>query len=67
MLAKNLKRSELMKHIVMKLQITRELLHKGNIQIVHVRTDEQWADFLMKSIQKAKHFESCNEIGLKPI
>ena len=65
MLAKNLKHSELTKHIAMKLQFTRELLHEGNIEIVHVRTDEQWADFLTKSTQKAKHHESCNQIGLK--
>ena len=65
MLAKNLKHSELTKHIAMKLQFTRELLHDGNIEIVHVRTDEQWADFLTKSTQKTKHYESCNHIGLK--
>ncbi len=66
MLAKNLKHSELTKHIAMKLQFTRELLHEGNIEITHVRTDQQWADFLTKSTQKSKHYESCNEIGLKP-
>ena len=65
MLAKNLKHSELTKHIAMKLQFTRELLHDGNIEIVHIRTDEQWADFLTKSTQKTKHYESCNHIGLK--
>ena len=65
MLAKNLKHSELTKHIAMKLQFTRELLHEGNIQISHVRTEQQWADFLTKSTQKSKHYESCNKLGLK--
>ena len=65
MLAKNLKHSELTKHIAMKLQFTRELLHEGNIQIIHVRTEQQWADFLTKSTQKSKHYESCNQLGLK--
>ena len=49
----------------MKLQFTRELLHEGNIQIIHVRTEQQWADFLTKSTQKSKHYESCNQLGLK--
>ncbi len=66
MLAKNLKHSELTKHIAMKLQFVRELLHEGNIEIVHVRTEGQWADFLTKSTQKAKHYQSCTQIGLKP-
>ena len=72
MLAKNLKHSELTKHIAMKLQFTRELLHEGNIQIIHVRTEQQWANFeqqwanfLTKSTQKSKHYESCNQLGLK--
>jgi hypothetical protein len=38
-LAKNLKHSELTKHIAMKLQFTRELLQEGNIEIAHVRTE----------------------------
>ena len=67
MLAKNLKHSDLTKHIAMKLQFTSKTLHKGNIEIMHVRTDEEWADFLTKSIKKSKHYESCNGIGLKPI
>ena len=67
MLAKNLKHSELTKHIAMKLQFTRELLQEGNIEIAHVRTEEQRADFLTKSTKKSKHYESCNHIGLKPI
>jgi hypothetical protein len=37
----------------MKLLFTKELLHEGNIEIVHVRTDEQWVDFITKSTQKA--------------
>jgi hypothetical protein len=66
-LAKNLKHSELTKHIAMKLQFTRELLQEGNIKIAHVRTEEQWAGFLTKSTKNSKHYESCNKIGLKPI
>jgi hypothetical protein len=63
-LAKNLKHFELTKHIAMKLQFTRELLHKGNIEIAHVHTEEEWANFLIKSTKKFKHYESCNQIGL---
>jgi hypothetical protein len=65
MLAENLKHSELTKRIAMKLQFTRELLHEGSIEIAHVCTKQQWADFLTKSTQKSKHYESCDEIGLK--
>ena len=49
----------------MKLQFTRELLHEGNIKITPCCTEQQWADFLMKSTQKSKHYESCNKLGLK--
>jgi hypothetical protein len=65
MLAKNLKHSELTKHIAMKLQFARELLHEGSMEITHVCTDKKWADFLTKSTQKSKHYEICNEIALK--
>jgi hypothetical protein len=51
-LAKSLKHSQLTKHIAIKFQFTRKLLQEGNIEIVHVRTEEQWADFLTKSTKK---------------
>ncbi|MCO5547415.1 hypothetical protein L7F22_000864 [Adiantum nelumboides] len=59
MLARNLKHSEKTKHIAMKLQFIRELIQEGTIELTHVRSDQQLADFLTKSILKAKHLESC--------
>jgi hypothetical protein len=59
-LTKNLKHFEQTKRIGIKLQFTRELLHKHNIEIMHVHIDEQCADLLMNSTQKSKHYESCD-------
>eukprot|EP00249_Psilotum_nudum_P036016 c6174_g1_i1 orf=1483-3276(+) len=67
MLARNLKHSKKTKHIAMKLQFIRELIQEGSIDLSHVRTDQQWADFLTKSIPKAKHCESCKQLGLKSV
>lgn len=47
------------------LQFTKKLLQEDNIKIVHVRTYEQSSLSLMKSTQKAKHYESFNQIRLK--
>ncbi|KAH7291985.1 hypothetical protein KP509_29G045200 [Ceratopteris richardii] len=54
-LAKNLKHSEKTKHIALKLQFIREMVQEGKAELVHVRTQYQWADFLTKSLPKAKH------------
>ncbi|KAI5084902.1 hypothetical protein GOP47_0001071 [Adiantum capillus-veneris] len=69
MLARNLKHLEKTKHIyiAMKLQFIRELIREGSIELSHVRTEQQWADFLTKSIPKAKHRESCQQLGLKSL
>ncbi|MCO5596800.1 hypothetical protein L7F22_050870 [Adiantum nelumboides] len=64
MLARNLKHSEKIKHIAMKLQFIRELIQEGTIELTHVRSDQQLADFLTKSIPKAKHLESCQQLGI---
>ncbi|KAH7445117.1 hypothetical protein KP509_02G107600 [Ceratopteris richardii] len=64
-LAQNLKHSEKTKHIAMKLQFIRELVHDGTLQLEHIGTDQQWADFLTKSVHKVKHAESCKQIGLQ--
>ncbi|MCO5600644.1 hypothetical protein L7F22_054759 [Adiantum nelumboides] len=64
MLARNLKHSEKTKHIAMKLQFIRELIQEGTIELTHVRSDQQLADFLTKSIPKAKHLESCQQLGI---
>ncbi|MCO5560479.1 hypothetical protein L7F22_014094 [Adiantum nelumboides] len=64
MLARNLKHSEKTKHIAMKLQFIRELVQEGTIELTHVRSDQQLADFLTKSIPKAKHLESCQQLGI---
>ncbi|MCO5574886.1 hypothetical protein L7F22_028680 [Adiantum nelumboides] len=45
MLARNLKHSEKTKHIAMKLQFIRELIQEGTIELTHVRSDQQLADF----------------------
>lgn len=66
-LAKNLKHSEKTKHIAMKLQFIRELIREDSIQLIHIRTEQQWADFLTKSLPKAKHLESCLKLGLNPL
>ncbi|KAH7431214.1 hypothetical protein KP509_08G036600 [Ceratopteris richardii] len=44
-LAKNLNHSEKMKHIALKLQFIREMVQDGKAELVHVRTQYQWADF----------------------
>ena len=67
LLAQNLRHSEKTKHIALKLQFIRELLQEGTIELSHVRTNLQWADFLTKSLPKAKHLESCQQLGLKPL
>ncbi|MCO5568640.1 hypothetical protein L7F22_022339 [Adiantum nelumboides] len=64
MLARNLKHSEKTKHIAMKLQFIRELIQEGTIELTHVRSDQQLADFLTKSIPKAKHLESYQQLGI---
>ncbi|KAH7426222.1 hypothetical protein KP509_11G090700 [Ceratopteris richardii] len=55
LLAKNLKHSEKTKHIALKLQFIRELVHERCTELIHVCTQYQWADFLTKSLPKAKH------------
>ncbi|MCO5573182.1 hypothetical protein L7F22_026949 [Adiantum nelumboides] len=64
MLARNLKHSEKTKHIAMKLQFIRELIQESTIELTHVRSDQHLADFLTKSIPKAKHLESCQQLGI---
>ncbi|MCO5594326.1 hypothetical protein L7F22_048356 [Adiantum nelumboides] len=64
MLARNLKHFEKTKHIAMKLKFIRELIQEGTIELTHVRSDQQLADFLTKSIPKAKHLESCQQLGI---
>ncbi|MCO5552024.1 hypothetical protein L7F22_005532 [Adiantum nelumboides] len=51
MLAKNLKRSEKIKHITMKLHFIRELIQEGSLQLSHVCTDSGQI-FLQKLFQK---------------
>ncbi|KAH7415911.1 hypothetical protein KP509_14G065700 [Ceratopteris richardii] len=63
-LAKNFKHSEKTKHIALKLQFIRELVQDESIQLVHVRTQYQWADYLTKSLARAKHEECSVHSGL---
>ncbi|MCO5559997.1 hypothetical protein L7F22_013602 [Adiantum nelumboides] len=63
-LAKNLKHSEKTKPIAMKLHFIRELIQEGSLQLSHVRTELQWADFLTKPLPKAKHLMSYHQLGL---
>ncbi|KAH7427338.1 hypothetical protein KP509_10G040100 [Ceratopteris richardii] len=67
LLAKNLKHFENTKHIALKLQFIRELVQEGQIELVHVRTQYQWAEFLTKSLPKAKHWECCTQTGLNNV
>ncbi|MCO5614244.1 hypothetical protein L7F22_068524 [Adiantum nelumboides] len=66
-LARNLKHSEKTKHIALKLLFIRELIQEGSIQLNHVRTDFQWADFQTKPLPKAKHTLSCQQLGLESL
>ncbi|MCO5599390.1 hypothetical protein L7F22_053492 [Adiantum nelumboides] len=66
-LAKNLKHFRKTKHIAMKLHSIRELIAKGSLQLAHVRTELQWPDFLTKSLPKAKHLMSCQQLGLNSL
>ncbi|KAH7283131.1 hypothetical protein KP509_35G062900 [Ceratopteris richardii] len=66
-LAQNLKHSDKTKHIALKLQFIRELVHEGSIVLTHVRTEYQWADYLTKSVPKKKHLECSKQSGLQII
>ncbi|KAH7373234.1 hypothetical protein KP509_17G045400 [Ceratopteris richardii] len=67
LLARNLKHFEKTKHIAMKLQFICELVRDGSIVLTHVRSDQQWADFLTKPLSKSKHLECCNANRLHPL
>ncbi|KAH7284742.1 hypothetical protein KP509_34G068500 [Ceratopteris richardii] len=49
-IAKKLKHSEKTKHIALKLQFIREMVQEGKEELIHVRTQYQWVDFLTKSL-----------------
>ncbi|KAH7292992.1 hypothetical protein KP509_28G006900 [Ceratopteris richardii] len=67
LLAQNVKHSEKTKNIAIKLQFIRELVQEGSIKLIHVQTEQEWADFLTKSVPKAKHLESCTHTGLRSL
>ncbi|KAH7404447.1 hypothetical protein KP509_15G026100 [Ceratopteris richardii] len=66
-LAKDLKYSEKTKHIAMKLQSIWESVGDGNLILNHVRTELQRIDFLTKSLNKVKHLQCCNNVGLRRV
>ncbi|KAH7404020.1 hypothetical protein KP509_15G006100 [Ceratopteris richardii] len=65
-LAKNLSHSKKTRHIALKLQFIREAVQEGTVEFIHVITQYQWADFLTRSLPKAKHLECYTQVGLIP-
>jgi hypothetical protein len=57
--------SKRLKHVTIARQWIREQLASGIIDVKHVRTHQQPADFFTKSLPRAAFKECCNLLGLK--
>ena len=55
------------KHIDTRFHFIRERIKKGDIILKHVSSQEQWADFLTKSMSKIKFEEMRDQLGVKHI
>ena len=53
-----------MKHIAIDLHFVRDLVKKGVLNVSHVSTHDQLADFLTKALPRTKFQKMVNKIGL---
>lgn len=55
------------KHIDLRYHFVRECVEAGKVDISHVRTEDQLADILTKSLGRAKFQELRSAIGVKEV
>lgn len=55
------------KHIDLRYHFVREKVEAGDIDIEHVRTDDQLADILTKSLGRVKFQEMRKKVGVRTV
>jgi hypothetical protein len=63
-LAKNLVFHERNKHIRVKYHFIKSCLEEGSVEVNYINTPDQLANFLTKSLGRAKFQELCVRIGM---
>ena len=63
-LCKNPVHHDRSKHIDTRFHFIRECIEEGKVDVDHVRTDEQKADILTKSLGRAKFIELRHSLGV---
>ncbi|MCO5582554.1 hypothetical protein L7F22_036451 [Adiantum nelumboides] len=56
-----------LKHMKISHHFLKELVQEHFLQLLYVRSEENWADFLTKSVPAAKHTASCRDLSLIPL